>query len=265
MKQPFSTPGFLWPLLTLISLLSILAGMVKLIQKSKWSQRRKQGMILITILSLSLWITMLTILSLKGVFSDFTKLPPRPVLLLLFPLPFVLAFVFSRTGKDLLHEVPAHWLVFFQTFRILVEIWLWFAFLSNKLPVQMTFEGRNLDLLTGVFAIPAGFFIQKRTTYAFRAGMAFNIIGILLLLNVLVVSFLSLPTPFRLFMNEPSAQLIGSFPFILLPGVLVPLAYTFHICSIRQLLLIRKNNEELKIFSLLTHEEGAEDAMAPCN
>lgn len=262
MKQSFSTPGFLWPLLTLICLLSILAGMMKVIQQSKWSQKRKQGMILITMLSLSLWVAMLTILSLRGIFSDFSKFPPRTVLVLLFPLPFVLAFVFSRSGKTLLQEVPPHWLVFFQTFRILVELWIWFAFLSNKLPVQMTFEGRNLDLLTGVFALPAGYILFKRTTYSLKVGMAFNIIGFLLLLNVLVVSFFSLPTPFRVFMNEPSAQLIGSFPFILLPGVLVPLAYTIHICSIRQLLLIRKNQKKLKTFSLLMHKEGDKGALA---
>lgn len=36
-------------------------------------------------------------------------------------------------------------------------------------------------------------------------------------------------------MNEPSNVLLAQFPFILLPGVLVPLAYTLHIFSLRQL------------------------------
>jgi hypothetical protein len=35
-------------------------------------------------------------------------------------------------------------------------------------------------------------------------------------------------------MNEPSAEIVAQFPFILLPGILVPIAYAFHIFSLRQ-------------------------------
>jgi hypothetical protein len=37
-------------------------------------------------------------------------------------------------------------------------------------------------------------------------------------------------------MNEPANTLVGQFPFILLPGILVPIAYGLHIFSLRQLL-----------------------------
>jgi hypothetical protein len=47
---------------------------------------------------------------------------------------------------------------------------------------------------------------------------------------------LSMPTSLRYFMNEPSNTIVAQFPFILLPGVLVPIAYTMHIFSLRQLL-----------------------------
>jgi hypothetical protein len=41
-------------------------------------------------------------------------------------------------------------------------------------------------------------------------------------------------------MNEPANTLVAQFPFILLPGVLVPLAYTLHIFSLRQLMSRQK-------------------------
>jgi hypothetical protein len=58
----------------------------------------------------------------------------------------------------------------------------------------------------------------------------------LLLLNILVIAVLSMPTPFRYFQNEPANTLVAKFPFVLLPGILVPIAYTMHIFSLRQLL-----------------------------
>jgi hypothetical protein len=36
-------------------------------------------------------------------------------------------------------------------------------------------------------------------------------------------------------MNEPANLLVTKFPFIMLPGMLVPLAYGLHFLSLRQL------------------------------
>src|SRR5205814_316177 len=115
------------------------------------------------------------------------------------------------------------------------------AVLANKLPVQMSFEGRNFDIITGILALPAGYLLLKKKTYSPKIIIAFNVIGILLLLNILIIATLSMPTSFRYFMNEPSAKLIAQFPFILLPGVLVPMAYSFHILSLRQLFIKQQN------------------------
>ena len=65
-------------------------------------------------------------------------------------------------------------------------------------------------------------------------ALLYNIAGLVLLVNIVAVSALSLPTPLRAFHNEPDSSLITTFPFIYLPGLLVPLAYTLHILSLRQ-------------------------------
>lgn len=183
-----------------------------------------------------MWIALLAILSTDGFFADFNKLPPRPVFAILIPLPVILAVTFSQSGKTLLELTPPHWLVMGQSFRILVELLIWLAFLGNKLPVQMTFEGNNFDVFSGLLALPVGYMLWKRKRLSVAVAIAFNVIGILLLLNILVIAMLSMPTVLRYFMNEPSSGIVASFPFILLPGVLVPLAYSFHIFSLRQLL-----------------------------
>jgi len=154
---------------------------------------------------------------------------------MLVPLPVILIIAFSNTGKQFLRSVPPQWLVIMQSFRIIVELLLLFAFIAGKLPVQMTFEGRNFDVITGILALPAGYFLARKKPYASKLAIAFNVIGITLLLNILVIAVLSMPTSIRYFINEPANTLVAEFPFILLPGVLVPLAYTLHIFSLRQL------------------------------
>ncbi|MFI5129995.1 MAG: hypothetical protein ACHQFX_08400 [Chitinophagales bacterium] len=236
MKSNFSTPGFLWPLLTLICVVLIITGFNAALKKTDWDQNRRQKIFFGTTALIILWIGLLTVLSYKGFFADFSKLPPRPALAVLIPLPFVLLFAFSKNGTQLLQSVPSHWLVYMQSFRIVVELLLLFAFLAGKLPVQMTFEGRNFDVITGLLALPVGYLLARKKSYSKKLAVAFNLIGLTLLLNILVIAVLSMPTSLRYFMNEPSNTLVAEFPFILLPGVLVPLAYGLHILSLRQLL-----------------------------
>jgi hypothetical protein len=169
----------------------------------------------------------------RGFFADFTHLPPRPALIIILPLIFALWFIFSNPGSDLLRHALPQGLIYMQSFRIIVELLLWLSFLNNVLPIQMTFEGGNLDILSGLLALPTGYLVMKnkRTT---RVILVYNIIGLVLLINILIIAVLSFPTPLRHFMNEPSNAIIAQFPYILLPGVLVPLAYSLHLFSMRQ-------------------------------
>jgi hypothetical protein len=237
MKNSFSMPAIAWLLLTAVCVFLILLALKISLKRRGWERRRQQKIVFAASVIIAIWIAWLVILSLKGFFADFSKLPPRPALAVIVPLPFILMFAFSKTGTKLLLTVPNHWLVWMQSFRIIVELLLLFAFLGGKLPVQMTFEGRNFDVLTGILALPVGYWLFKRKKGAKRLVIAFNIAGLVLLINVLVIAVLSMPTPLRVFTNEPANTLVAQFPFILLPGVLVPIAYGLHILSLRQMLL----------------------------
>jgi hypothetical protein len=237
MKNIFPMPGFLWILLTLICMVLLLAGLNAGLERTGRKKSQRQKIIAITASIIFIWTLLLSILSVKGFFADFSKLPPRPGLAILIPLPFVLVIAFSKKGTELLRAIPSQWLIRMQSFRIIVELLLLIAFLNNKLPIQMTFEGRNFDVVTGILALPVAYLVAQRKSYAPKLAIAFNVLGMLLLLNILVIAVLSMPTPFRYFMNEPSNTLVVQFPFIFLPGILVPLAYTLHIFSLRQLLI----------------------------
>ena len=239
MKSNFSIPGFLMFLLTMICIAFIIKGLHAALKRTGWEKARRQRIFIISIVAIVLWAALLSVLSFQKFFSDFSNLPPRPALAILIPLPIVLLIAFSKKGTQLLQSIPAHWLVGMQSFRIGVEILLLLAFIADKLPVQMTFEGRNFDIITGLLALPIGYLLARKKTYALKLAVIYNFIGMLLLINILVIAVLSMPTSIRYFMNEPANTFVAEFPFILLPGVLVPLAYTLHIFSLRQLLVRR--------------------------
>ena len=190
------------------------------------------------------WLLLLGILSIRGFFTNFSQLPPRLSFALLVPLPLVLLFTRSRSGKQFLHHIQPQWLIYLQSFRILVEVTLWLLVRNGSLPVQMSFEGCNFDIHTGLLAFPVGYYCFVKKSWPPVAALLYNIAGLLLLLNIVAISTLSLPTPLRVFHNQPDSSLLTMFPFIYLPGLLVPLAYTLHILSLRQLGMYRRSTHQ---------------------
>jgi hypothetical protein len=161
-------------------------------------------------------------------------MPPRLTFALVTPLPVVLLFTRFRAGKEFLHHIQPQWLIYLQSFRILVEIAIWLFVRNGSLPVQLSFEGRNFDIFTGLLAFPVGYYCFVKRTWPPVTALLYNIAGLALLLNVVTISALSMPTPLRVFHNQPDSSLLTRFPFIYLPGLLVPFAYTLHILSLRQ-------------------------------
>ena len=245
MKNDLVIPAIAWIVLTLICVTVILIGLKAALKKTNWEKDKQRKLFQRAMIFIVTWIVLISILSIKGFFTDFTTLPPRPALAMLILLPVIFIIAFSKTGTQLLRVIPQHWVVFMQSFRIAVELLLLMAFINEKIPAQMTFGGRNFDILTGILALPVGYVLAKGKTYVPKLAVAFNIIGLLLLINILVIAVLSMPTPFRYFMNEPANTLVGRFPFILLPGVLVPIAYTMHIFSLRQEMVRQRVNRSL--------------------
>jgi hypothetical protein len=201
--------------------------------------RKQRRTLYITAAIVALWFIVVGELALLSFFANFTSLPPHLLFALI--LPAVAFAIFSFAAKSLpeaLHQTPISWLIAFQTFRIVVEIILWRGYKLGVIPIQMTFDGRNVDILLGLTAplaawLTARFYKQSGST---TFGILWNIAGLASLINIAIVAILSMPTPLRRFMNDPPNTLLTHFPFIYLPAVLVPAGYITHFLSIRQLL-----------------------------
>lgn len=183
-----------------------------------------------------IWIGLVTVLSLTGFTSDFSNFPPRMFLVLLVPLGFVIWALNSTAITQLLKIIPPQWLFYIQGFRFIVEILLWMLYLDQLVPIQMTFEGRNYDILIGITGPIVGYLCFTNQRFFKKIGLIWNFAGLVVLMNILFIAVLSMPSPMRLFMNEPANTIVATFPTILLPAILVPIAYSMHLFSIKQLI-----------------------------
>ncbi len=209
----------------------------KALAKSSINQGKQQRLANKVIISLLIWMVILSTLSYIGFFSDFTSFPPRFVIILIVPLvTFIWVSFFSSTTKELLNHIPGKTLINLQVFRIVVEVLLWLLFIQNLLPIQMTFEGRNFDILAGITAPIVSYLAYSKNLLSWKGLIVWNILCFGLLLNIVITAILSMPTSFRYFLNDPSNTIITEFPFVWLPGFLVPLAYGLHFLSIKQLI-----------------------------
>ena len=116
-----------------------------------------------------------------------------------------------------------------------MEIILWALYTQGRAPGLITFEGRNVDILIGLTAIPVGWMVVERRRWPDWVAKVWNVAGIVILLNVVVHAQLALPTPYRAFVTTPTTALVGAFPYIWLPGFLVPFAFWLHAGSLVQL------------------------------
>ncbi len=174
------------------------------------------------------WLALPGWLAARGVLTDFSRVPPPFVLLMLAMFAATTALAFSPLGTRLVAHAPIAWLVGYQVFRAPLEFWLHASYERGLLPVQMTWSGMNFDVVTGLSALAvaalAAFGAAPRILIA-----AWNALGCALLAAIVTIAFLSAPTPLRVFMNEPTSTLVATFPYVWLPAFLVQAALFGHV------------------------------------
>ena len=180
------------------------------------------------------WLVATGLAGWLGLVRDFQRLPPPMFVLLLVAVLLTVTTALSRVGSRLVAEAGIAWLVGVEAFRIAVEIFLDWGHRVNLVPVQMTFEGRNWDIVTGVSAAAIAWLAAKRQAPRWLI-LLWNWVGLALLLNIVVIAVLSMPTPLRRFHNEPVNSFIAYFPYIWLPTFLVQLKLFGHLLVFRWL------------------------------
>ncbi len=183
--------------------------------------------------ALGIWVVVVSAWSLSGMFGRFDLFPLNAGPVIIVPLIAIPVFVFSGRTADVIAQMAQPVVMRLQVFRLFVELGLWGLFVSGQLPVQMTFEGRNFDILAGITG-PIAAYLFATNRLGRGVLIVWNVLCLCLLLNIVVIAILSMPTPFQYFTNEPANTIVTEFPVSFLPGFLVPLAYALHFISLRQ-------------------------------
>jgi uncharacterized membrane protein YhaH (DUF805 family) len=195
---------------------------------------RGSGLQTPALLGLLTWVGYATAMGYWGAGRLGSGIPPLPVFLVGPAVGLVLFMARSSFGGRLAGGIPVSVFIGLESFRIVVELFLHQLWLEGLVPRMLTFEGANFDIVIGASAPLVAWLVSTRRIGR-RAGIAWSVAGILMLLNVIVRSVLTTPGPTHLITSDLANRAITQFPFTFIPAFLAPLAMLLHVLSIRAL------------------------------
>lgn len=182
------------------------------------------------------WTVLQGALGYAGFYLDTSGIPPRFILLVGPMLLLIAALFLTPGGRRFIDGLDVGGLTLLHVVRVPVELVLFGLYLRGAVPRMITFEGSNFDILVGLSAPLIYVFGYVRPKLGHRWLLAWNLICLASLANVVGRAVLAVPTPFQRFaFDQPNVGVLY-FPFVWLPSVVVPLVLFAHLVSIRRLL-----------------------------
>lgn len=176
------------------------------------------------------WLFITGLLAYFNFFKNTTAVPPR---FLIIPVVVIIGCI-ATIKKINYAALSKKYLLTIHALRLPVELVLYRLFIEKQIPVIMTFEGWNFDILMGITALLIlgySYFLNKYPADWFL--LLWNICGLIFLTIIVVTAVLSVPFPFQqLAFNQPNIAVL-QFPFIWLPAYVVPVVVLSHIFLIK--------------------------------
>jgi hypothetical protein len=179
------------------------------------------------------WLMLTWRLAATGVLRRWDATPPPLFVLMLAIVVTAALIAFSPLGRRLAFGIPLWILIAVQSFRLPLELAMHRLAVIGAMPPQMSYGGRNFDIVTGATAIVVALGIRAGLAGR-RLALTWNVVGTLLLINILVVAILSTPR-FRYFGTDRVNIFVTYPPFVWLPAVMVLAALAGHMLIFRRL------------------------------
>jgi hypothetical protein len=184
--------------------------------------------------SLLFWLGLQSALGSKGFYLETDTFPPKIGLMVIPPFLAMLLLFILPQGRSFLNGLDKRFLVLVHMVRIPVEIGLYGLFLKQLVPQNMTFEGGNFDILSGISALAIYWFGYKTKALDQKWLIAWNLICLGLLFNVVGKGILSAPSVFQQLSFDQPNRAVLYFPVNLLPALIVPLVLFSHLALLRR-------------------------------
>ena len=194
-------------------------------------QARRAGLVVLA--GALCWMAATWIAADRGVLLQFDRRPPPFAVLFAGILGLAGVVAFGRLGTKLAGHLPLAVLVGIQGFRFPLELAMHQMYERGIMPVQMSYSGRNWDIVTGIAAIAVAALIATGIAGR-RLAFAWNVFGLATLTNIIVVAVAS--TPFFQYFGPDQLNVWVMYPpFVWLPAVLVLAALAGHLIVFRAL------------------------------
>lgn len=224
--------------LIIIALVIGLAGAVTFAFRRIVRNRAKEYLPYIR-LAFTFWLFAIALLTIETNFTAKTDSIYNLVAATFIPILLIVWLMRTPSFRRLLQLMPPHWLIRVQGFRLLLSLTFWLGYRGNFIPMQLTFEWLNQDIIVGLTSLIAGSLFFGRRRFLRREALLWNFFGMLSLINIYVLIYFSFPSSEQVFRNLPDSSFLMEVPFIWIPGFLLPFALAAHLFSIQQLFLSR--------------------------
>ena len=227
-------PNFI-SIIFVITTISTLLFFYWTIKKSSSENIRKNSKYIL--IGLTIWLIVQAVLTLKNVYNlETNSIPPKILIFGIAPTILTIIILFAtKKGREFIDSLDLVNITYINIVRIPVEIVLFFLFTWKVIPELMTFEGRNFDIFAGITAPIIAYYGIQNGKLNRNGILIWNLICLILLLNIVVNAFLSTPSSFQKFAFEQPNIAILNFPFSWLPTFIVPIIMFGHLVSIRKL------------------------------
>jgi hypothetical protein len=237
MAGPYSLTTSLF--VALVLLMAILVAWA--LRRASVRGGRPRSALLAIALFLAVYLALPAALALAGALNRYDPLPAPALLVLLGLTVVTVGVALSPIGASLATSLPLAVLVGYQAFRIPVEWALHRWYEEGVVPIEMSYAGRNFDIVSGATAALLGAWLLRNPRAPRAVLLVWNLVGLGLLVNIVAVAVLATPTPFRQFTSGPPNLVPSTFPFVWLPSFLVQLALIGHLLVFRRLRAARSD------------------------
>src|SRR6478736_4813548 len=141
-----------------------------------------------------LWLVLQTVLAEKGFYIKSSGIPPRLAAAVLPPVLFILICFLTPAGRRYMDTLNPRILTLLHVVRIPVELILYTLMIHHLVPIIMTFEGRNFDIISGISAPVIAYVGYNKRRLSKTVLLIWNLVCLLLLVNVVYYGILSAPT-----------------------------------------------------------------------
>ena len=184
-----------------------------------------------TLVIAALWMALTWMAAKSGVLLQWDATPPPFALLVLAIAGLAATIAFTPYGTRLVLGLPLWTLIAIQGFRLPLELAMHGMYERGIMPEQMSFSGRNFDILSGISALLVAWLVATGRCGR-RVALAWNILGLALLLNIVGIAIASTPR-FQLFGPERLNTWVMYPPFVWLPAIMVLAALAGHLLLFR--------------------------------